>query len=49
MTSVWRICFIRSDTLPSLDKLRADVFGEGGELLQLRRIGEEAGQEMENS
>ena len=32
-----------------LDELRADVFGEGGELLQLGRVGEEAGQEMESS
>ncbi len=32
-----------------LDELRADVFGERGELLDLRRIGEEAGEEMESS
>ena len=30
-----------------LDELRADVFGERGELLDLGRVGEEAGQEME--
>ena len=30
-----------------LDELRADVFGEGDELLHLRRIGEKAGQKVE--
>ncbi len=30
-----------------LDELRADVFGKRGELLDLRRIGEEAGEEVE--
>ena len=29
-----------------LDELRADVFGEGGELLDVVRVGEEARQEM---
>ena len=32
-----------------LDELRADVFGERGELLNLGRVGEEARQEVESS
>ena len=47
MTSVCRICFIRSDTLPGLMSCGPTYSAKVANSLNLRRIGEEAGEEME--